>query len=160
MVTDPRSIDICLVCEPGGHYTSMQFLEGAYDDFRYALLSYESPSISSSEPLVSLGPKAYESPTTVRGLLHYAMLAVRIMYHLLRIRPSVIITTGGAPAPIAAYLGKLIGARIIFVEDIGHLDSRSLSGRLIYPIADRFFVQHESMRAKYGSKAEYHGSVI
>lgn len=160
MVEDPRSVDVCLVCEPGGHYTSMQFLEDAYGDFPYAVLSYDCPSISSSEPFASLGPHAYESPTTVRGLLHYAMLAVRILYHLLRIRPSVMITTGGAPAPIAAYLAKLTGARVIYVEDIGHQESRSLSGRLIYPIADRFFVQHESLREAYGSKAEYHGAVI
>jgi hypothetical protein len=47
------------------------------------------------------------------------------------------------------YLGKLAGAKIIFIESFANLNTKTLSGRLVYPLADKFIVQWESTKSLY-----------
>jgi len=68
---------------------------------------------------------------------------------LWKVRPSIIISTGSSPAVWFFYFGKfLFGAKLIFVESIARVDSFSLTGRLVLPIADYFFVQWEGFARK------------
>lgn len=59
---------------------------------------------------------------------------------LLRERPAVMISTGADVAVPAMILGKLLGAKTIFVETAGSLEP-TLAGRMVYPFADLFIVQ-------------------
>ena len=47
----------------------------------------------------------------------------------------------------------------MFVESFARAQSLSLSGRILYPIADLFLVQWPALVAKY-PRAEYHGVLI
>lgn len=49
--------------------------------------------------------------------------------------------------------------KIAFIESIARVHSLSLSGKLLYPIADRFLVQWEELERKY-KRAKYVGFVI
>lgn len=56
------------------------------------------------------------------------------------------------------YIGKLFGSKIIYLETFANIKTKSLSGKLVYPIADLFLVQWESMLECY-PKAVYVGGV-
>jgi UDP-N-acetylglucosamine:LPS N-acetylglucosamine transferase len=58
-----------------------------------------------------------------------------------RYRPDVLLSTGGGVTFPAFIVGKLTGARLIYVESLTRVDGPSLTGRLVYPLVDRFFVQ-------------------
>ena len=60
---------------------------------------------------------------------------------LLRVRPDAIIGSGPAISVLVSFLGKLIGAKVIFVETGCRVTALSLSGKIMYQIADLFFVQ-------------------
>ena len=47
------------------------------------------------------------------------------------------------------YIGKLFGSKIIFIETFANRNSKTLSGRLVYPIANLFIVQWENMLKLY-----------
>ena len=47
------------------------------------------------------------------------------------------------------YIGKIFGSKIIFIETFANRNSKTLSGRLVYPIADLFLVQWEEMLKLY-----------
>lgn len=66
--------------------------------------------------------------------------AVQALSVLLRERPAVLISTGADVAVPIMILGKLMGARTVFVETAGSVEP-SLAGRLVYPFADLFIVQ-------------------
>jgi beta-1,4-N-acetylglucosaminyltransferase len=80
---------------------------------------------------------------------------------LLKERPDVVISTGGGEIAIPfCYAGKLMGAKVVFIETLARVTTRSAAGKLIYPIADLFLVQWESLLKLYGSKAQYWGNVL
>ena len=54
------------------------------------------------------------------------------------------------------YAGKLLGKKLIFIESWARVISKSISGKLIYPIADIFFVQWKDNLKNY-PKALYRG---
>ena len=60
---------------------------------------------------------------------------------LLRVRPAAIISAGPAICVPVSILGKLLGARIIFIESSSRIRHPSLTGRIMYRWADLFFVQ-------------------
>lgn len=80
---------------------------------------------------------------------------------LLKERPDVVISTGGGEIAVPfCYVGKLLGAKVILIETLARTSTKSAAGRLIYPIADLFLVQWQSLLTKYGKKAQYWGNVI
>ena len=60
---------------------------------------------------------------------------------------------------IACYLGKLLGARVIWVDSITNVERLSLSGRLVRYIADLFLVQWPELAERYRN-VEYVGELI
>ena len=74
----------------------------------------------------------------------------------IKIRPKVIVTTGTHTAVPMCYIGKLFFRKIIYIETIANSETKTLSGKLVYPIADTFIVQWESMLKLY-PKAIYGG---
>jgi UDP-N-acetylglucosamine:LPS N-acetylglucosamine transferase len=85
-------------------------------------------------------------------------IALRI---LLKERPDVVISTGGGEIAVPfCYAGKLLGAKIVFIETVARVTTRSAAGKLIYPIANLFLVQWETLLGRYGNKARYWGNVI
>ncbi len=57
------------------------------------------------------------------------------------VRPQLIVSMGAGPAVPFALVGKLYGARVLFVESAAAVSKPTLTGRLMYRIADRFFYQ-------------------
>lgn len=74
----------------------------------------------------------------------------------IKIRPKVIVTTGTHTAVPMCYIGKLFRSKVIFIETFANSQSKTLAGKLVYPIADTFIVQWESMLKLY-PKAIYGG---
>ncbi len=77
--------------------------------------------------------------------------AIKIIF---KFRPKVILSTGAAPAVPFSIVGKIAGAHIIFVESLSRITQPSLTGRIMYYIADEFYVQwprllHILPKAKY-----------
>ena len=56
------------------------------------------------------------------------------------------------------YVAKLFRRKVIFVEVFDRVNNPTLSGRLVYPIADLFFVQHKELLEKYPN-AKYIGGI-
>jgi beta-1,4-N-acetylglucosaminyltransferase len=66
-----------------------------------------------------------------------------------RSRAEVIVGCGPALAVPIMLLGKLRGKRLIFIETGSRVETRSTSGRMLYPFSDLFLVQWPSLTGKY-----------
>ena len=69
---------------------------------------------------------------------------------------DVIITAGPGISIPFCYAGKFLNKKIIFIESLARIKTKSISGKLIYPIADLFFVQWKENLTNY-PKAKYCG---
>ena len=77
----------------------------------------------------------------------------------MKFRPDVVVTTGAHTAVAMCYIAKLFKKKIIYIESFANIETKTLTGRLIYPIADKFIVQWRSMLKLY-PKAIYGGWIF
>ena len=56
-------------------------------------------------------------------------------------------------------VGKLFGAKTVYIEVFDRIDGPTLTGKLVHPIADLFIVQWEEMKQVY-PKAINLGSIF
>ncbi|KAJ1913731.1 UDP-N-acetylglucosamine transferase subunit [Tieghemiomyces parasiticus] len=79
--------------------------------------------------------------------------------------PDILLCNGPGtcvPFVMACILTKFFGCRaprIIYVESFARVKSLSFTGRLLYPLADRFVVQWPDLIARY-PHAEYRGILV
>lgn len=78
--------------------------------------------------------------------------------HLITIRPDVIITTGAAPGFAAIALGRLFGAKTIWVDSIANSEELSSSGRNAGRLAHAWLTQWEHLAKEDGP--QYWGAVL
>lgn len=88
------------------------------------------------------------------------LLSVAQLIPIVRqVRPQAVLANGPSVAVPAALLGKLLGARIVYVESASRVQRMSTSGRIVYPFADLFIVQWPALQARY-RKAIYAGRLL
>lgn len=73
-------------------------------------------------------------------------------------RPDVVVSTGALPGVIALALGRLVGARTVWIDSIANSEEMSMSGRLARRVAHLWMSQWPHVAAESG--AEYAGSVL
>jgi beta-1,4-N-acetylglucosaminyltransferase len=69
-----------------------------------------------------------------------------------------LISTGSGVAIVPSVVAKLFGAEVLFFESWSRFTVPSTSGKIMYRIADVFFVQNEEIR-KFYKKALYMGQL-
>jgi UDP-N-acetylglucosamine:LPS N-acetylglucosamine transferase len=73
--------------------------------------------------------------------------------------PDVIVSAGAGPAVPLALVARLgTRARVVFVESAAAIQRPTLTGRLLYPVAHRFFYQWDELARFFprAEKAEIH----
>ena len=73
-------------------------------------------------------------------------------------RPEIVISTGAMPGLMALFLGKIIGARTIWVDSVANAEEMSLSGKSAKRFADLWLSQWSHVAEE--NDAEYAGSVL
>ncbi|NJE77405.1 hypothetical protein, partial [Thermococcus sp. ES12] len=75
-------------------------------------------------------------------------------------KPDVMVSNGAEIAIPFFYLGKILGIKTIFIECYTRVDEPTITGKLVYPISDYFFVLWPEMLQQYGKKAKYVGGLF
>lgn len=147
---------VLLVCSPGGHLQQMLALEPAWRAMERSWVTLEGADVeyllADERTTIGHGPTNRSLGSLVRNL----GLAWRL---LRRERPEAILSTGAGLAVPFFLVGKLLGVRLVYVESVTRTETISLSGRLVYRIADRFFVQWPQAAERL-RRAEYAGGVL
>ena len=148
---------ICLACTHGGHLAQMMQLIGAYKGYDYFFVTFKSDALTGLRNAYFLQPKYRRLGVKLTIFLNI----FPILVILIKERPNVIISTGGGEIAVPfCYIGKLLGMKIIYIESLSRIIYPSKGGKLVYPVADLFLVQWQSLLEKYGKKAKYWGKVI
>lgn len=153
-----KSLKIMYVGSSGGHLLELLRLQEILGELQYSAVwvTFRKPD---AEHRLQ-GQRVYwcHYPTTrnIKNLLRNSFQAFHL---LLREKPDVIVSTGAAVAVSYAWIGRLFGAKIVFVEATNRVKSPSLTGKLVYPVAHLFCVQWPKLKEAY-PKAEHIGPLI
>jgi beta-1,4-N-acetylglucosaminyltransferase len=98
------------------------------------------------------GPTNRNIPNLFRNL----RLAFRV---LRRERPDAVLSTGAGVSVPFVWAARWLGIRTVFIEDLTRVSGLSLSGKLVYRVADVFLVQWPELAARL-ARAEYRGRFL
>lgn len=153
---------VLFISSTGGHLTEMLELKELFKKYDYHIITEKTKS--------NLGLKK-EYGNKINYLIYgtkehkfvypFKLLAnsFKSLYFYIKIRPEFIITTGAHTAGPMCCIGKIFGSKIIFIESMANITTKTITGKYIYKFADLFIVQWESMLKLY-PKGTYGGWIV
>lgn len=153
---------VMFISSTGGHLTELLELKKMFKKYDYSIITEKTKS---NRTLKNDYPKKvhYLLYGTKHNKIKYPFILLIntfiSLYYFIKIRPKVIITTGAHTAGPMCCIGKLFGSKIIYIETFANINSKTVTGSIIYKFADVFIVQWESMLKLY-PKATYGGWIF
>ena len=149
-------IDLLLVCSAGGHLLQLRLLEPVWAGRSRVWVTNRREDaltlLAGEEVVFAHGPTTRNIPSLFRNML----LAWWTMH---RLRPRVVLTTGAGVAVPFAWIARVYGAKVVYVESLTRIDRPSLSCRLIAPVASRIYGQWPEL-VQAMPRARFVGSVL
>lgn len=147
---------VCLVGSSGGHLTHLYMLKPFWekkDRFWVTFPKEDAKGLLKSEKMYGC---YFPTNRNLKNLFKNTILAWKVLH---KEKPDLIISSGAAVSVPFFYIGKMMGIKLIYIEVFDRIDKPTLSGKLVYPVADKFIVQWEQMKKVY-PKAINLGSIF
>lgn len=148
---------ICVPTSSGGHLTHMRMLmpvlERAADRFWVTFDKEDANTALRGERLYHC---YFPTNRNVKNTVRNTLLAIRV---LRRERPDLIVSSGAAIAVPFFVIGKLLGAKTVYIEVFDRVDAPTLTGRLVRRFTDLFVVQWPEMESVYPGSVDL-GSIF
>lgn len=137
---------ICFVASSGGHLNHLYMLKPFWNEEERFWVTFDKEDARSLLQGERMYPAYYPSNRSIKALVINTYRAIRI---LRKEHPNIIIAAGAAPAVPFLWIGKLMGSKTVYIEVFDRIDKPTLTGKLCYPVTDRFIVQWEEMKKVY-----------
>lgn len=137
---------VCLVGSSGGHLTHLYLLKPFWKDRERFWVTFDKEDARSILENEIFYPCYYPTNRNLKNLIKNTILAFKI---LRKECPDIIVSSGAAVAVPFFYLGKIFGAKTVYIEVFDRIDAPTMTGKLVYPVTDRFIVQWEEMKKVY-----------
>ena len=151
-----KEIKVCLVGSSGGHLTHLYMLKPFWKDKERFWVTFDKADAQSLLEGEKMYPCYFPTNRNIKNLIRNTFLAIKV---LRKEKPNLIISSGAAVAVPFFWLGKLFGAKTIYIEVFDRIDKSTLTGKLVYPVTDKFIVQWDEMKEVY-KKSENLGSIF
>ncbi|MCD8216176.1 MAG: polysaccharide biosynthesis protein [Clostridiales bacterium] len=143
-----NNIKVCFAASSGGHYEQLLMLKplmNKYDSFIITEKTLYETKIK--------GKKIYFLSQVNRCeksfIFRMAANSFRSIQIYVKEKPDVVICTGVLAMIPICLIAKLCRKKLIYIESFAKVTSGTGTGKLLYKIADRFYVQWESMLEIY-----------
>ncbi len=142
------------VASGGGHWEQLMLIRPAFD---HCHITYVTTGSGFAErdglnSAVLLPDSNRSSPTSALRTLFASWGLIR------KLRPHVIITTGALPGLFCLIIGRLYGARTLWIDSLANFEKPSMSGRWAQRFADVSLTQWEHQARSGG--LEYSGNLL
>ena len=137
---------VCLVGSSGGHLTHLYMLKPFWQNKDRFWVTFDKEDARSKLKYEKMYGCYYPTNRSIKALIKNTFLAIKV---LRKERPDVIISSGAAVAVPFFYIGKLMGCKLVYIEVFDRFDKATITGRLVYPIVDKFIVQWEEQKKVY-----------
>ena len=143
---------VMFIASTGGHLSELLQLESIFSKYNFTLITEKTKSnlklrdkFKEKVHFMIYGTKDHMLTYPFK-LLGNCLLSV---YYYFKYRPDYIVTTGVHTAGPMCLIGKLFGSKVIYIETFANMKTKTITGRLLYPVSDLFVVQWEEMLKLY-----------
>lgn len=143
---------VMFISSTGGHLSELMQLKSIFHNYDYQIITEKTKSNMSLKgryksriKFLIFGTKDHIITYPFRLLGN----CFKSLYFYFLFQPDVIVTTGAHTAGPMCCIGKIFGSKIIYVESFANINTKTITGRLIYHFADLFLVQWEEMKTLY-----------
>jgi len=161
MSKDKKNKKIILICSDGGHLAQLLELREMFIQYDYLLVTEASPATLPLKDKYNISYLKGRSKGKKRSIGFVVSLFVNLFLSvklLLTHYPKVIITTGSHTAVPMCFLGRLFGAKVVWILSFARVNTRAFSADIVHPIANRFIVQWPEVQ-KFYKKSIYLGGI-
>ena len=164
-----RPVSTLVVLGSGGHTTEMirllTFLDASkYSPLTYVVATTDTTSLQRIEASKSArrGDAVFRIPRSrevgqsyLTSILTTLRSFLSCIYVALRVRPDFVLCNGPGtclPLVVVVFVLRILGlaaGNVVFVESFCRVKHLSLTGRLLYPIVDKFIVHWPELREQY-----------
>lgn len=149
-----ENMKVCLVGSSGGHLAHLYMLRPFWKDKERFWVTFDKEDARSLLKSEKVYPCFFPTNRSLKALIINTGLAWKV---LRKERPDLIISSGAAVAVPFFYLGKLLGAKLIYIEVFDRIDKPTLTGKIVYPIVDKMIVEWEEMKKVYPKAINFGG---
>ncbi len=151
-----KKLRICLAASAGGHISQLLKLAECWN-------GYETFCVTTTEvvrnKLNKLGEVYVVGECNRQHPMRVIAVLLRCLCIVFKKRPDVVISTGAAAGCMLCFLGKMFGAKVVWIDSITNVERISLSGRMVRYVADLFLVQWPELTSRY-KKVEFVGTLV
>ena len=149
---------VMFISSGGGHLAEMLMLEKLFSKYDYHIITEKTKSTLNLKDKYN-NKVSYLVYGTKDHMLTYPFKLLvncfKSLYYYIKYKPDFIVTTGAHTAGPMCCLAHIFGSKIIYIETFANVYTKTITGKLVYRMADLFIVQWESMlklypNAKYG----------
>ena len=147
---------LLLVCSSGGHLMQLHELRAAWEPFSRSWVTFDKSdarSLLRDERVIhAYGPTNRNVPNLLRN--------IRLAWKVIRReRPAAMLTTGAGVAVPFAWIARLHGVPVVYVESFTRIEGLSLSARMIAPVASRMYGQWPEL-AQIAPRVRFAGNLF
>ena len=153
-----RKPKVCLVSSCGGHFMELMQLLPLVEDKKYYIVTEK--NVASTGAVIK-HPHHYLVQQERDGLgfvFKFVWNIILSFIYFMIEQPTTIITTGAGASYPTCIFARIFKRRIIYIESFAKLNSESMTGKMVYPFANYFFVQWPEMKKVYPNSV-YSGTV-
>ena len=146
------SKNVLFIASTGGHLKELLQLESLFEKYDYNLVTEKTKSnlylkdkYKNRVHFLIYGTKDHIITYPFKLLAN----CFKSLWLFFKLHPDYVVTTGVHTAGPMCCIAKLFGAKIIYIETFANICTKTVTGKLLYPISDLFIVQWESMLKLY-----------
>ena len=143
-----QKLKVLFIASTGGHLSELLELKPLFAEYDYHLVTEKTKSTEGlrSEHAARIDFLVYGTKSHLLSYLaKFPFNILKSLCIFLKVRPAVVVTTGTHTAVPMCYIAKLFRKKVIFIETFANSTTPTSSGKMIYPIADKFIVQWEGL---------------
>lgn len=149
-----------LISSVGGHLEQLLSLKEVIYNYESYIITEKNEA---TKRLIDTYPNVNFIPYTSRkSIFKFILNNIKGFFISLRlylkIKPDIIVTTGSGSVLSMCIIGKIMGNKLIYIETFSRIKSKTMTGTLIYYLADVFIVQWQELQKKY-PKSKYFGHI-
>ena len=153
-----KNIKVCLTSSSGGHFMQLKQLFKMTEKYNTFIFTEKNEIAKGCSKKYKIYYLKQQERKNIGFIFEFIYNLLKAFFIVLWKNPDVVISTGAGATTFVCLFVKIFGGKVIYIESFAKINSKTITGKIIYNFADEFYVQWEEMKKLYPN-AHYNGGI-